>query len=393
MLRPGGAFHLHVPCEGDALSLWRWLPGQRGPRALKRRLSGHIHAFRRADVFRMLETAGFEVVRERNSLHLAGNLADVCLFAGLGALRRFSRVRDDSGAAVTSGTVMARAAERDGRGGGGQARGARGRPRAVGGGERARPRAVVGPAPRLQEEGLVRPTRPNARYRLALAIDRRLGTLLCATLVALKPLMRRPSAAQRPEDVKRILLVKFWGMGSIVLVSSVFREARRLYPNARVDVLTLSENLGLLSLYPRRRRAPLARPLARRAVVPRADALGPAAPAARALRPPARPRVLHALLGTVLVPRGRTPHARLQREVTGARAPARRRGAVQLVPARRGELPEPAARRGDGALAARRGARRARAATARRARRPRASAATPRCAPTRRSAAGGRSSW
>jgi len=109
VLRAGGLFHLHVPCEGDARSLWRWIPGQRGARGLKRRLSGHVHAFRRADVFRLLESAGFTPVRERNSLHLAGNLADVALFAGLGLARRFSRA-----GAVTSGTVMAAAAERNG---------------------------------------------------------------------------------------------------------------------------------------------------------------------------------------------------------------------------------------------------------------------------------------
>lgn len=106
VLRPGGLFHLHVPCEGDVRCLWRWLPGQRGPHALKRRLAGHVQPFQRADVFRLLETAGFAPRRERNSLHLAGNLADVAFFAGVGLLRRFARARE-----VTSGSVLAAAAE------------------------------------------------------------------------------------------------------------------------------------------------------------------------------------------------------------------------------------------------------------------------------------------
>ena len=109
VLRAGGIFHLHVPCEGDARSLWRWLPGQRGERALKRHLCGHVHAFRRADVFRLLAAAGFGVLRERNSLHLIGNLADVSFFVGLGLLRRCARARD-----VTSGSVLAAAATHDG---------------------------------------------------------------------------------------------------------------------------------------------------------------------------------------------------------------------------------------------------------------------------------------
>lgn len=111
VLRAGGIFHLHVPCEGDALSLWRWLPGQRGPRALKRGLAGHVHTFRRAEIGRLLDSAGFTVLRRRHSLHVFGNLADVALFAGLGLRRRFTRAR-----AVTSGTVLAAAAQKDGGG-------------------------------------------------------------------------------------------------------------------------------------------------------------------------------------------------------------------------------------------------------------------------------------
>lgn len=96
----------------------------------------------------------------------------------------------------------------------------------------------------------MRPARPNKRYRQALAIDRHVGGFLCGLLVALKPILRRASPVQPPGEVRRILLLKMWGMGSIVLVSSIFRELRRRYPNARIDVITLHENLGLLSLYP-----------------------------------------------------------------------------------------------------------------------------------------------
>jgi SAM-dependent methyltransferase len=110
VLRPGGLFHLHVPCEGDVRSLWRWIPGQRGPRGLKRRLGGHLQAFRRRDVRALLAAAGFEVRRERNSLHLAGNVADVGLFAGLALLRRMGRART-----TTSGSVIAAAAGDEGR--------------------------------------------------------------------------------------------------------------------------------------------------------------------------------------------------------------------------------------------------------------------------------------
>jgi SAM-dependent methyltransferase len=102
VLRPGGLFHLHVPCEGDALCLWRWLPGQRGERAWKRRFGGHLHRFRRAEILRRLAAAGFRVRRVRYSLHALGNLSDVAVFAGLALANRRAPARPR-----TTGDVIA----------------------------------------------------------------------------------------------------------------------------------------------------------------------------------------------------------------------------------------------------------------------------------------------
>jgi ubiquinone/menaquinone biosynthesis C-methylase UbiE len=104
VLAPGGIFHLHVPCEADPRSLWRWLPGQAGERGLKRRLGGHIQSFRRDEILRRLQSSGFEIVRVRNSLHLLGNLADVTLFIGL----EFANRRRPTGMPTTTGVVIAR---------------------------------------------------------------------------------------------------------------------------------------------------------------------------------------------------------------------------------------------------------------------------------------------
>ena len=104
VLAPGGFFHLHVPCESDPRSLWRWLPGQRGERGLKRRLGGHIQSFRRDEILRRLQSSGFEIIRVRNSLHLLGSLADVALFIGLA----FANRRRGAGPITTTGEVMAR---------------------------------------------------------------------------------------------------------------------------------------------------------------------------------------------------------------------------------------------------------------------------------------------
>jgi SAM-dependent methyltransferase len=103
VLAPGGVLHLHVPCEGDPRSLWRWLPGQAGPAGFKRRLGGHLHRFRRDEILRRVEAAGFSVLRVRNSLHLIGNLADVAVFAGLA----FAQRRSGGAAPATTGDLIA----------------------------------------------------------------------------------------------------------------------------------------------------------------------------------------------------------------------------------------------------------------------------------------------
>ncbi len=97
VIRAGGVLHLHVPCEGDALSLWRWLPGQRGPRGVKQRLAGHVQRFRRRAVLALLRDAGLTPLRVRHSLHVLGNLADVGAFVALAARSRAGRAQPTTG--------------------------------------------------------------------------------------------------------------------------------------------------------------------------------------------------------------------------------------------------------------------------------------------------------
>jgi SAM-dependent methyltransferase len=101
VLADAGHFHLHVPCEADPLSLWRWLPGQSGSEALKRRFGGHVQRFRRRQLLETLGRVGFEAVRVRNSLHVLGNLADVAAFL------RLRRANRDGAAATTTGDLVA----------------------------------------------------------------------------------------------------------------------------------------------------------------------------------------------------------------------------------------------------------------------------------------------
>jgi lipopolysaccharide heptosyltransferase II len=92
-------------------------------------------------------------------------------------------------------------------------------------------------------------SRPGRRrYELQLWIDRRVGPLLCAILLGVKRLRGRRSPA--PERVSRVLLVKFWGMGSIVLATPLLERLHARHPDARIDFLTLRENQALLALVP-----------------------------------------------------------------------------------------------------------------------------------------------
>jgi len=99
VLAPGGRLHLNVPCEGDPLALWRWLPPP--ARHWKRDLGGHVQRFGRRDVGRRLEAAGFAVERTRYSLQLLGNVADVGTFAALALARRWRPER-----ALTTGDLI-----------------------------------------------------------------------------------------------------------------------------------------------------------------------------------------------------------------------------------------------------------------------------------------------
>jgi ADP-heptose:LPS heptosyltransferase len=48
----------------------------------------------------------------------------------------------------------------------------------------------------------------------------------------------------------KILLLKMWGMGSIVLASPLLARLRLRYPNARIDFVTLRENAPIVKMYP-----------------------------------------------------------------------------------------------------------------------------------------------
>lgn len=78
------------------------------------------------------------------------------------------------------------------------------------------------------------------------AVDRQVGRALCAVLGQLFP--ARPQAMPEPSSVREIALVKFWGMGSIVLMTPAVELLRERYPDARLTFVTQAANRELLAM-------------------------------------------------------------------------------------------------------------------------------------------------
>lgn len=71
------------------------------------------------------------------------------------------------------------------------------------------------------------------------AADRALGRVACTLLQPLRwprPLRRRRG------PVERVLLIKFWGLGSLQLLTPAVRSLRLRHPGAELHLLTLSQN-------------------------------------------------------------------------------------------------------------------------------------------------------
>jgi ADP-heptose:LPS heptosyltransferase len=72
-------------------------------------------------------------------------------------------------------------------------------------------------------------------------LDKYAGLPLCALLTAVNLCLPSPGAFEKTK-VRKTLFMKFWGLGSILLLAPAVREFRRTYPQSRVVFLTLSRN-------------------------------------------------------------------------------------------------------------------------------------------------------
>lgn len=79
-------------------------------------------------------------------------------------------------------------------------------------------------------------------------IDRFAGWVICS-LLALHNVLMKPFRRRTDGPPQNILLIKFFGMGSIVLAQPLLKTVRTAYPEARIHFLTFSSNVGVLELF------------------------------------------------------------------------------------------------------------------------------------------------
>lgn len=78
-------------------------------------------------------------------------------------------------------------------------------------------------------------------YTLMRLLDKYVGTLICFAIYSTKIFRLTPKYVRS----KKILITKFWGIGSIVLTSPTLKAVREKFPDAKITFLTLERNKGL----------------------------------------------------------------------------------------------------------------------------------------------------
>ena len=82
--------------------------------------------------------------------------------------------------------------------------------------------------------------------RITRFIDRHVGVPACYIIGLISSKARKKKLENRKSAVKKILLIKFWGLGNIILATPAIQAIRQKYPEAQIDFLTLSDNRSLL---------------------------------------------------------------------------------------------------------------------------------------------------
>ncbi len=85
-------------------------------------------------------------------------------------------------------------------------------------------------------------------------VDRYIGNILCAIL-SIFALIKKVACPLfypvfEPKNVKKMLFIKFWGLGNMVFLMPIFKAIRNHFKDAEIDFLTLSLNRNIMQTYP-----------------------------------------------------------------------------------------------------------------------------------------------
>lgn len=83
-------------------------------------------------------------------------------------------------------------------------------------------------------------------FSKAIILDELLGRLL-ARFVSLSPPF--PHRIERKIQIDNILIIKFWGIGTIIQMTPFIRTLKQHYPNVPIDILTFSQNRQMVETF------------------------------------------------------------------------------------------------------------------------------------------------
>ena len=78
-------------------------------------------------------------------------------------------------------------------------------------------------------------------------IENLFGGLACSML-SLFCFMLPKKSTPKQSEVKRVLCVKFWGIGSLILATPFLEKAKTAFPNAKIELLTLASNKDVVKM-------------------------------------------------------------------------------------------------------------------------------------------------
>lgn len=89
----------------------------------------------------------------------------------------------------------------------------------------------------------------NMRLSLMQKIDQIFGPVICSFLSVINQLFKIFKKKEKEEVIEKILAVKFWGMGSIILIMPSLYQLKQKFPQSKITFLSLIRNFEVLKAY------------------------------------------------------------------------------------------------------------------------------------------------